>query len=422
MSNQPESINCSHCAAPLMVSGGQRVNSLTCQYCGTVMDANNGYAEVKRWDDFNEELSKYSPLALGQKGSFKVGKFKGIEFTVIGTMVYRTVGEGDQWLEYQLFSATHGYYFLVYEDGHWLFVRKIREIPSKFYPITKATFAASGRKYTVFDSYQAELVQIVGETTWEANLGDRSKNVLAIDPPYSFEIEKTDTETEYFQGQYLTLDEVEDAFGEVKARKPSWVHPAQPYVVKPTLAAVSAAARPFALVALIAFIGLLMFGGGEQLYKQRIEPGAVSESDQIGDFTVRNADKMLQMNLKSSINNSWAWYHLEIIDADSQQVIYDLSKEMSYYHGGSGDDSWSEGSSDITLHFKAPKPGRYTISLAGSEGGRGTAESVLVEIRQGVLPKFYFVMLTIIFILLAIANWIHRKSFESKRWKEIDDE
>lgn len=382
------------------------------------MDAHNGYAEVKQWDDFNTDLANFSPLALGQKGSFKIADFAGVEFTVIGIMVYRTVSEFGRWLEYQLFSSTHGYYFLVYEEGHWSFVRKVREMPSKFYPITKAQFSASGRQYTVFETYQAELIQIVGETTWEANIGDRSKNTLAICPPYSFEIEKSETETEYFQGHYLSRQEVEDAFGPLKSRSPDGVHPSQPYLVKPTLAAISSAAKPFAIISLLAFIALLMFGRGEQLYKERVVPGALSATDRVGDFTVVNAEKMLQMSLDSSVSNSWAWYHLEIVDADSGTVVYDLSKELSYYYGGSGDDSWSEGNDGATLYFKAPKPGRYTISLADSEG----SASVLVEIRQGVLPKFYFVMLMLIFAVLAILNWMHRRRFESKRWDVLEDD
>ena len=427
MNKRPESINCSHCAAPLQVSGGQRVNSLTCQYCGTVMDANNGYKEVKRWDDFNTELAKYSPLSLGATGRFEVGKFRDVDFTIIGIMVYRTVGEGDRWLEYQLYSPTHGYYFLVFEDGHWLFVRKVRERPSKFYPITKAQFAASGRKYTVFESYQAELVQVVGETTWEANVGDRSKNTLGIDPPYSFEIEKTEGETEYFFGHYLSAEEVEQAFGDVKTRKPNWVHPVQPYTVRPTLAALSSTAKPFALLAIAALIGLLVFGRGDLLYKQHLVPNALEEGEPLGAFEVADPKKMLHMYLDSSLSNSWSWYHLEILNADTGQVVYDVSKELSYYHGGSGDDAWSEGSTSATLYFKAPQAGRYSIALAESSGGRGNASSgaastLKVEIRQGVLPKFYFVMLAIIFAIFAALNWLHRRRFESKRWGEIDDD
>ena len=100
---QLRSINCTQCGAPLALRGGHRVESLTCGFCGSVLDAHDEFKVVKTYSDLERP---YSPLSLGMSG-----KIKGVDFTIIGVMEYRDAWF-DTWLEYAIFSPTHGYAWL----------------------------------------------------------------------------------------------------------------------------------------------------------------------------------------------------------------------------------------------------------------------------------------------------------------------
>ena len=47
-----------------------------------------------------------------------------------------------------------------------------------------------------------------------------------------------------------------------------------------------------------------------------------------------------------------------------------MAKEISYYSGGSGEDSWSEGSTEAGAFFRAPSTGEYSLEIF-AEGGTG---------------------------------------------------
>ena len=112
MPGQVRSINCTQCGAPLTLHGGHRVESLTCGFCGSVLDAHEDFKVVRTYADLKRP---YSPLALGMSG-----KIKDVEFTIIGMVQYRDAWH-DSWLEYAIYSPTHGYAWVAYEHGHFLF-------------------------------------------------------------------------------------------------------------------------------------------------------------------------------------------------------------------------------------------------------------------------------------------------------------
>ena len=141
------------------------------------------------------------------------GKLKNVEFTIIGVVQYRDDWY-DRWLEYAIYSPTHGYAWLEYQHGHFLFSRRVRTVPDT--PVVnrrKSTFQAAGRAFTVFSSYRAEISFIEGELPFMAAIGDAVELIDAIDPPFVYTVEQTQTEQEYVLGEYLDSAEVYQNFG-----------------------------------------------------------------------------------------------------------------------------------------------------------------------------------------------------------------
>ena len=48
--------------------------------------------------------------------------------------------------------------------------------------------------------------------------------------------------------------------------------------------------------------------------------------------------QLVRLDLDSSANNSWLWAEVDLVDASSRSSVGFIASEVSYYHGGSGED------------------------------------------------------------------------------------
>jgi hypothetical protein len=235
-------ISCTQCAAPLELRGGHKVRSITCGYCGSVLDTREEFKVVRQFKDLARPPA---PVSIGMHASFK-----GVAFTVIGVLQWRTVGHGDRWLEFLLFSPTHGYAWLEYADGHFVFTRRVRDVP-RIPAERKSRFKVLGSEFRVYERYLAEIVFVEGELTWVASVGDRVSITEAIAPPLIFAAEQTEAEEEYLIGEYLDAASVYRGFAlEGEPPRASEPHPAQPYRPSAAVDGAGKAARLFAPLAL----------------------------------------------------------------------------------------------------------------------------------------------------------------------------
>jgi hypothetical protein len=414
-------VNCTQCGAPLELHGGHRVRSLSCGFCGAVLDAKAEYQVVKQFKDVKRPPM---PIKLGA-----TGKLKGIEFTVIGVL---QVGdsEGYRWLEYQIFSPTHGYHWLDYSQGHFVFSRRVREIP-KIGAKQKSAFTAQGMTFKVYDTYAASVYFVEGELTYVAQVGHRTTVTEGICPPYMFLRERSDEEEEYQFGEYLDAADVHKAFGlSPPTRQPNSIHAAQPYVAKPWAVSLAHTGRWFALAATVIALALFTFGNGKTRVKTKFNPAAVVKGAYTSDFSVEGTDSMMKLDLTSDQSNSWAWYDLTLFK--DKVPVAELGKGISYYYGGSGEDAWSEGSTSETVYFNLPDPGTYRLHVKGTGGagennnGRMRNVDMHLTLNEDAIVSRYFFVLAIVLIFLACAERMMRWRFEAKRWEAVleddDDE
>lgn len=427
-------INCKSCSAPLELHGGHKVETLTCSYCGSVLDAHEDYKILAR---HNEEAGKrsYLPLQLGM-----AGRLKEVEFTVIGLLSYRA--DGDVWTEFCLFSPTHGYVWLSWSDGHFVFIRRERDLP---YPSQrwnlnpKAKVRMGGRFFRFFERYEAEVIDVAGELPWRAEVDDKVAMAEAIDPPYilsqeveggfewrtwnedSDETEDSESPTkelEYYLGEYLDHNEVAEGFG-IELKKPVGVHPAMPFRTNPLSQAMGFNGRIFAALAFITMVVLIAMGGGSKVHQQNFPwqqisspEGAISQP-----FQVSNTDRLVEAELYSGVNNAWMW--LEVSLLKDNERLFTTGKEISYYHGSEGGESWSEGSHSGILRFKVPEPGNYRLQFNAEGGGSRFQRNLSITVTEGVLLKRWFVFLLLLMIVAALWPVIRRWLFEQSRWAPV---
>ena len=409
------SINCKHCGAPISLRGGHRVKSIVCGYCGSVLHAEDGYEQIK---GFIKAPRPHSPLKLGMSG-----KIKDVEHTIIGIVQYRT-SSGHAWIAAQLFSPTHGYAWLEYERGHFVFNRRVREPPEKA-PVksVKASFKATGRIFKVYDFYTAKIAFVEGELTFIAKKGDSVEIIEGMNPPHLYVKEKTATEVEYSLSEYLQPEEVYEAFKiEGQPIKRTSIHAAQPYTPHPLVNGVSGAAMYFAPATLIVALLIWLFGSGHTILDERIFPRQFVGGAQTQAFTVSEADDLLRVNLHSNLNNAWAWFDVTLLKDKREQ--FSLGKEISYYSGYEGGEHWSEGTQSAHAYFKLPEAGDYTLLVAG-EGGQGANskspqnKALHISIEEGVTVSRYFFILALLFSIVLSLKYLIKARFESRRWKAV---
>ncbi len=411
------SINCTQCAAPLALHGGHKVRSITCGYCGSVMDTRESFKVVKQFKDLARPRA---PIRIGMRG-----RLSGVEFTVIGVVQWRTVGYGDSWLEFMLFSPTHGYAWLEYARGHFVFTRRVRDVP-RIPHERKARFKAMGEEFRVFERYEARIAFVEGELTWVASVGDTTTIIEGVAPPRIFAAERTEGEEEYLIGEYVQPEEVYESFGlDGDPPRPHDIHPAQPFRPNPLFQGASLAARAFAPLSLLVLLAILVIGSGTVRARGSVSPPQLVEGFESAPFQVEDADSLVALDLRSGVSNAWGFFDIALRQAGEE--VFGMAKQIAYYHGSQGGESWSEGSQDARAYFKVPAAGDYTLFFTG-EGGRGEGgggapvASLSYEVREGIVVSRYFLVLTVAFVAALALPWINRARFEARRWSDDDDD
>ncbi|RKZ36335.1 MAG: hypothetical protein DRQ37_04355 [Gammaproteobacteria bacterium] len=411
-------IKCTQCAAPLTLKGGHQVRSITCGYCGSVLDTKEEFKVVKQY------LDRKRPPSVLELGM--TGKIHGVEFTIIGVVQFQD-DEYARWLEFLLFSPTHGYAWLEDDAGHFIFTRRVRDLPDK--PVSaqrKSSFKARRHTFKVLEEYTISISYVEGELTWVAEVGDKVRLLDAIDPPFIYTVEKTGTEEEYSIGEYLQPEAVHEAFSiDFEPKKRYTVHPAQPYIPNPMLVAMSQAGKYFAPLALVIVIYAFFFGSGETLLRGSVTPVQFIAGAQSAPFEVKNKDSLLALHLSSPLKNAWAWFDVTV--RNEQREIFSLSKQISYYSGYSGGEHWSEGSQSTRAYFKVPAAGKYTLLVTGEggTGSRGTKpqqKALNVTVKEGVIVSRYFVILLALTMTAFLWRYIMRWRFEARRWETDEDD
>jgi hypothetical protein len=405
-------ITCPNCGGALEVLGASRqVISLTCKYCGSVLDIENEYKVLSQ---FKKVPLPDTPFRVGMKGIVK-----GIEFTIIGMVAYscekgKSVGE-DTWIDFMLHSPTHGYAWLSFEDANIIFSRSTRKLPSSdlIGMRPKDKFQFDGETYQFYEYYVAYVTYVQGELTYIAKKDDTVFIYEAINPPYGLTLERSKGELEYSISEYLDEKEVYKSF-KIKSDTPkASFHPLKPFnaSISKTFSYISAV---FAVISLIFVFVISIFYSGDLIKKASFS----SKVHQV-KFHIDNPKHLVEIQMRANVNNSWVYYDISVLDEQNEE-LYSMGEEISYYHGYEGGESWSEGSTDATAYFKLDRAGDYLLLFIAPENPRGVFTQI--ELRENVVRTLYFVILFVIFLVFSLWYLIKLGIYQSKLWEHTQEE
>jgi uncharacterized membrane protein YeaQ/YmgE (transglycosylase-associated protein family)/Zn finger protein HypA/HybF involved in hydrogenase expression len=228
ISVQAVQVNCPNCAGTLQLFAPDESLRVTCPSCKALLDAKQGKLT------YLETLSskKVKPvLPLGSKG-----KLFGREYVVIGFMqrFVRCEGLSYFWTEYLLYNPEIHFRWLVKtDDNHWSFVEQI-DYPEKFSGATTVYY--QGQKYRLYDKGDATVSYVIGEFPWQVHIGEVTQTADFIAPPKMLSFERavtyregqTNEEVTVSRGEYITVDEIAQAFNVNGMRRALGVGAIQP--------------------------------------------------------------------------------------------------------------------------------------------------------------------------------------------------
>ena len=210
-----QDIKCPNCGGPMPVlsSGAERI---ACRHC-------NAISEIKTQQVVSQQArSREIPgIELGRKGLLPVMDARGVqgaEWTVLG-YVERSSGYAGSddwfgWQEYLLYNAQHGYRWLVFDEGNFLFITPLSagDIDASRAPLF---VRMRNIHYKRRNANPARVDYVLGEFYWKVAVGE---TVQAEDYEHGREIvssERSQTEVSWSHGFPIPTPLVSQAFGYV---------------------------------------------------------------------------------------------------------------------------------------------------------------------------------------------------------------
>lgn len=411
---------CPSCGAPLQARA-KDILAVGCASCGAVVDtANENYQVLSK--ALGQRDEKYVPrLPLGSKG-----KLEDQAVEVIGFLVKQCKVDGIayDWREY-LLAAEHGSYrWLTEYNGHWNIADVLSNPPATSGIIEVDVVRYGGQAFKHFATTQAaEVIQVAGEFTWRVRRGETNRVVDYVAPPLMLSRESTASDLSWSQGLYVAPAVIRDAFKlSASLPEPIGVYANQPNPWDETHRRVCRLFWKLALLAVLLQVFFVLVAGGKPLLRQELafSPQLAGESVVTGEFEVRDKPRKLTVRNTTTLDNNWIGLEMMLVNKASG-AAWPATRELSYYSGRDGGESWSEGSRDDEVVFRDVPPGTYYLTLDPDLApDKPVAVRDTLEVLSGGAGWSNFVMVLIFLAIFPIFTRLRHAAFEAGRWAESD--
>lgn len=407
-------LKCSGCGHSLSVRGLERTESIVCDACGSVIDLTD--ENLRIISTFQSKI-KYQPfIPLGSRG-----KVKGDLFEIIGFMRRAMTVEGVnyEWSEYLLFNPYQGFRWLSEYNGHWNFLKTTTHIPQTQKGRGRPVVQYLDKTFRHFQTYEARVVYVLGEFYWKVQAGETCRVSDYISPPLILSREQTAQEVVWTLGEYLEPEVLWSAFHPSTPIPPRiGVAPNQPSPYKDRSSSVLKLFGYFCLAAFLIHLALSLLAHNKLVYENHfVFQQTNREKSFVTDFfEVPGHTSNVVIKSTANVNNSWIYLHLALIDEEGR--AFDFGREISFYYGADGGESWSEGGRSDEAVLPAVPAGRYYLRVE-PESSSPTVNYTIQVYRDVPRWSFFFIALGALGIIPVLLKW-RSSRFESARWAESD--
>lgn len=411
---------CPSCGAPLQARS-KDILAVGCAACGAVVDtADRNYKLLSKALGARDE--KYAPrLPLGSKGVLE-----GKPVEVIGFLVRQSKVEGIayDWREYLLAGGNGTYRWLTEYDGHWNVVDVLSKPPTTSGIVMVDNVRYGDQSFRHFSTTPvAEVIQVAGEFTWRVRRGETSQVIDYVAPPLMLSRESTDNDLNWSLGTYVEPEAIAEAFkltGRMIA--PVGVYANQPNPWQETSRRVFSLFWKLALAAVVLQVFFTYIAGGRLLLRQDfvLSPQMAEDVVVTREFEISGKPRKISVRNNTSLDNNWIGLDLMLVNKASGQA-WPATREIAYYYGRDGGESWSEGGRDDEVVFLNIPPGTYYLTVDPDIAPeKPVPVHDTIEVRSGSAGWSNFWILMIFLGLFPILAFMRRAAFETSRWAESD--
>ena len=434
-----KTLRCPSCNASISMYSEQS-QLVVCESCGQNLDC-----------------SKEDLIALGKTGAVdgflfqvhQVCNWKGVKYKVIGRILLLDEWDG-QYAEYLLFHPFHGTRWLsIYtgEEGTDCSFSESLRVLSKDKPFSASkgeTIATEdGKKWKFEEQTVLQVSYVDGALPWLVKVGDvqtaaefintkNKKSYLTVEKSLLTDKNtgKEIKELEYSFSKEATMSSVYKAFsmGEKTSQMSAASSSSLPNSFRLFLIGLSV------LIAFL-FLALSLSSNKVNIASFTFTPTQISEETLSSSFYVDQKDlsKAFALDYAANVDNSWVSLNIGIVSTSKatsstesyQQVLLNeeglaegvqtrlrhlSAVDISYYHGYSGGESWSEGSPSESELLMFPEAGNYRILLQGVSGAgeqpvQAMQTSVKVNIYKNANTVRYYILMAVLSTLSFAILW-----------------
>ena len=404
------SIKCTNCAAPLKILGGGRVTTVTCKYCGSVLDMTDHYKVVSQ---FHHKYRPPVPFTLGMQG-----KIKGVEWTIIGWVAYKTVDFPiERWSEFFLYSPLYGYGWLIYEEGNLSFSKRVRDFPLREWQEKgkpKTVFYRKGHYLAAEEPYVVEIDFVQGELSWIAKADDKIRfwDYNGVNRK-SLSIEESKQEVEVYLNEKLDAAQVYQSFGvkkekQVKAKQSMSDKFFKEEDLEETEKAISTFSKVIAALLLILFATILASFVSEETLLKNQTSKPFNEM-----FTVHSNAFLAKIEIKAPSSASLDAIKFTLYKSD--QRVLSIDKNELFSSNPHLRYTWMKGDNSVIIYLKLQE-GLYRASLE-FQNPIAAQKKVNIIIREKIIRLSYILPLFIMMLPLILP--ILRKKLMPKKYQKF---
>jgi hypothetical protein len=278
-----------------------------------------------------------------------------------------------------------------------------------------------GRGYNHFQTYKAQVDYVIGEFPWRVRYDEVAHCDDYVAPPYLLSRERTPSEVTWSLGEYVQPDEISAAFAlKPELRRPSGVYANQPNPYEERHRRVCRHFRLFAILALAVHFLLLIFGPGGKVVSEPLTFNPDDDEPKLtAEFVLDGRANRLEVSHDTSADNNWVGVTATLVNQDTGEN-WQAAREIGYYSGVDGGESWSEGSRGSEVVFADLPPGRYLLAVESEmDPGAPPIQDRLTIARAG--PRWSSLVLLLVFLVVfPVFTRFRKGAFEIRRWAESD--
>ena len=415
-----QTFRCPSCGAPMQARSAE-ILAVGCSSCGAVVDtADRNYKLLSKALEWND--TRASPrIPLGSKGTLE-----GKPVEVIGFMVRRSVVEGVpyDWREYLLAGENGTYRWLTEYNGHWNVADVLSRPPATSGAMELADVGYGERRFRHFSTApSAEVVQVEGEFTWRVRRGETARVADYVAPPLMLSRESTANDLNWSLATYIQPEAVAAAFklgGRMIA--PVGVFANQPNPWEESHRRVCRIFWMLALVAIALQVFFTAVAGGKLLLREDVtfSPQMAEDSIVTREFAVTGKPRKITVRNSTSLDNNWIGLDMMLVNKATGEA-WPAARELAYYYGRDGGESWSEGSHSDEVVFRNIPPGTYYLTVDPDIAPeKPVPVRDVIEVYSGGAGWSNFVMLMIFLVAFPVFSRLRHAAFEGRRWAESD--